>query len=54
MKILGLILVLFIMFEPNGIYGRWLKLKAYFLNFPLYKASTFKRQKAYTRTERLR
>ena len=50
----GLILVLFILFEPGGIYGRWLKLKAYFLNFPLYKASTFKRQKSYTKTERLR
>ena len=50
----GLILVLFILFEPGGIYGRWLKLKAYFMNFPLYKASTFKRQKAYTKTERLR
>ena len=50
----GLFLVLFILFEPGGIYGRWLKLKAYFLNFPLYKASTFKRQKSYTKTERLR
>src|ERR1700709_2500359 len=50
----GLILGLFILFEPGGIYGRWLKLKSWFMNFPLYKASTFKRQKAYTKTERLR
>ncbi len=50
----GLILVMFILFEPDGIYGRWLRLKAYFLDFPLYKASTFKRQKSYAKTERLR
>ena len=50
----GLILVLVILFEPGGIYGRWLKLKAYFRHFPFYKASTFKRQKSYTKTERLR
>lgn len=50
----GLILVLVILFEPGGMYGRWLKLKAYFRHFPFYKASTFKRQKSYTKTERLR
>jgi len=52
--IFGLILVLFILFEPFGIYGRWLKLKVYFSLFPLYKAATFRRQKAYMRSERLR
>ena len=50
----GIILVLVILFEPGGMYGRWLKLKAYFNHFPFYKASTFKRQKSYTKTERLR
>jgi len=50
----GLILVLFILFEPLGIYGRWLKIKVYFSLFPLYKAATFRRQKAYMRSERLR
>jgi branched-chain amino acid transport system permease protein len=44
--IFGLILVLFILFEPLGIYGRWLKIKVYFSLFPLYKA--------YMRSERLR
>lgn len=52
--IFGLILVLFIMFEPLGIYGRWMKVKLYFSLFPLYKHATFKRQKAYMRSERLR
>jgi branched-chain amino acid transport system permease protein len=52
--IFGLILVLFILFEPLGIYGRWLKLKIYFSAFPLYKQATFRRQKTYMRSERLR
>lgn len=50
----GLILVLSIIFEPGGIYGRWLKTKLYFQLFPLYRGATFQRQKSYTRTERLR
>jgi branched-chain amino acid transport system permease protein len=50
----GLILVLFILFEPLGIYGRWTKIKLYFAMFPLYKRATFRRQKAYMRSERLR
>jgi len=52
--IFGLILVLFILFEPLGIYGRWLKIKLFFASFPLYKHATFKRQKSYMRSERLR
>jgi branched-chain amino acid transport system permease protein len=52
--IFGLILVLVILFEPLGIYGRWSKVKLYFSIFPLYKRATFKRQKAYMRSERLR
>jgi branched-chain amino acid transport system permease protein len=52
--IFGLILVLFILFEPLGIYGRWVKVKVYFSLFPLYKRATFRRQRAYMRSERLR
>jgi branched-chain amino acid transport system permease protein len=52
--IFGLILVLFILFEPLGIYGRWRKLQLFFGTFPLYKRATFRRQKAYMRSERLR
>ncbi len=52
--IFGLILVLFILFEPLGIYGRWMKIKIFFSTFPLYKHATFRRQKSYMRSERLR
>lgn len=50
----GLILVLIIVFEPLGLYGRWRKIKLYFDLFPLYRKATFKRQKAYLKTERMR
>lgn len=52
--IYGLIIVFFIIFEPYGLYGRWLKMKLYFQLFPLYKKSTFKRQKTYVKSERNR
>ena len=52
--IFGLILVLVILVEPAGMYGRWTKIKLFFSTFPMYKASTFKRQKSYMRSERLR
>ena len=49
----GIIMVLFIIFEPMGLYGRWLKLKLYLQMFPLYRKATFKRQKTYLKTERV-
>ena len=52
--IYGLIIMLFILFEPYGLYGRWLKIKLFFQMFPLYKAATFKRQKVYVKSERNR
>ena len=52
--IFGLILVLFLIFEPLGIYGRWLKVRSYFEEFPLYRKSMHKKQRSYLRTERLR
>ncbi len=53
-SLFGLVLVLVILFEPTGMYGRWLKLKAYFRNFPLHRRAGTRRQKAYARSERLR
>ncbi|MFT5482179.1 MAG: branched-chain amino acid transport system permease protein [Halieaceae bacterium] len=50
----GLILVLILIYEPEGIYGRWLKIRQYFSEFPLYRKSTHKRQKSYLKTERVR
>jgi branched-chain amino acid transport system permease protein len=52
--IYGLIIILFILFEPLGLYGRWLKIKLFFQLFPLYKKASFKRQKTYVKTERNR
>ena len=52
--IFGLILVIFLIYEPLGIHGRWLKVRHYFAEFPLYRQATHKRQKTYLRTERLR
>ncbi len=49
----GIIMVLFIIFEPMGLYGRWLKFKLYLEMFPLYRKATFKRQKTYLKTERV-
>ena len=48
----GLILILFIRFEPLGLYGRWLKIKFYFEHFPLYKKDTFRRVRKFYRTEK--
>src|SRR5215510_914278 len=53
-SLFGLVLVLVILFEPLGMYGRWLKIKAYFKGFPLHRRSGMRRQKAYARSERLR
>src|SRR6202048_4518583 len=52
--IYGVIIVLFVLFEPLGLYGRWLKIKLFFQLFPLYKRATFKRQKIYVTSERNR
>jgi len=49
----GAILVLVLIYEPLGMYGRWCKIRAYFSQFPLYRRATHKRQKRYLRTERL-
>lgn len=50
--LMGLVIVLFIHFEPRGLYGRWLKIKHYFEFFPLYKKDTFKRVKSYYKAEK--
>ena len=50
----GLVLVLFLIYEPLGIYGRWRKIRDYFEAFPLYRKATHKRQRSYLRTERVK
>jgi branched-chain amino acid transport system permease protein len=49
----GIIMILFVVFEPRGLYGTWVKVHAYFSLFPLYKRGMFRRQRAYTRSERV-
>ena len=50
----GLLIVLVIVFEPLGLYGRWMKIRFFFETFPYYRKSSFVRQKSYLKTERLR
>lgn len=52
--VFGAILILFMLFEPMGIYGRWLKIRTYFELFPFYRRDMFRRQKSYLKTERMR
>ncbi|MDB5858531.1 MAG: branched-chain amino acid transporter permease, partial [Ramlibacter sp.] len=50
----GAVLIGFVLFEPLGLYGRWLKVRTYLQLFPFYRKGLFKRQKAFTRSDRLR
>jgi branched-chain amino acid transport system permease protein len=52
--IFGICVIFFVLFEPMGLYGRWVKVRTWFSLFPLYKAGLFKRQKSYQKSERLR
>jgi hypothetical protein len=38
----------------RGIYGRWLKIKLYFSQFPLYQRAAFTQKKSYMKSERFR
>ena len=50
----GFILAFFVLFEPKGLNGRWLKIKAFFQTFPLYRKDVFRRGKTYMKSERYR
>jgi branched-chain amino acid transport system permease protein len=50
----GLVLIAFVLFEPLGIYGRWVKLRTWFQIFPFYRSGLFKRQKSYLKSDRLK
>jgi branched-chain amino acid transport system permease protein len=50
----GLVLIAFVLFEPMGLYGRWLKIRTYFQLFPFYRRGMFKRQKAFQKSDRLK
>jgi branched-chain amino acid transport system permease protein len=50
----GGVLILFVLFEPMGIYGRWLKIRTYLQTFPFYRKGMFKRQKSFQKSDRLK
>jgi branched-chain amino acid transport system permease protein len=50
----GLVLIAFVLFEPLGLYGRWLKVRTFFTIFPFYRKGMFKRQKSFQKSDRLR
>ena len=50
----GLVLIAFVLFEPMGLYGRWLKIRTWFSVFPFYRRGMFKRQKSFQKSERVR
>jgi branched-chain amino acid transport system permease protein len=50
----GAVLIAFVLFEPLGLYGRWLKVRTYFTLFPFYRKGLFKRQKSFQKSERLK
>ena len=52
--IFGLVLAFFVLFEPMGLNGRWIKLRTLLESFPIYRQDTFKRNKRYMKSERYR
>jgi len=50
----GVVLIAFVLFEPMGLYGRWLKVRTYLQVFPFYRRGLFKRQKTFQKSERVR
>ncbi len=50
----GIVLIAFVLFEPMGLYGRWLKVRTWFQLFPFYRKGLFKRQKSFQKSDRLK
>jgi len=50
--VFGFVLALFVLFEPKGLNGRWIKFKTFLETFPLYRQDMFKRGKSYMKSER--
>ncbi len=50
----GIVLIAFVLFEPMGLYGRWLKIRTWFQLFPFYRKGMFKRQKSFQKSDRLK
>jgi len=52
--IFGIILIAIVLFEPLGLFGRWLKFRTFLEIFPFYRKGMFKRQKSYMKSERMK
>jgi branched-chain amino acid transport system permease protein len=50
----GVVVIAFVLFEPMGLYGRWLKIRTYLQMFPFYRKGMFKRQKSFQKSDRLK
>lgn len=50
----GGIIAAFLIFEPEGLFGRWRKFRLFLETYPYYKKATFVRQKRYLKTERFK
>jgi branched-chain amino acid transport system permease protein len=50
----GVVLMAFVLFEPMGLYGRWVKVRTYLELLPFYRHGMFKRQKSFQKSERLK
>src|SRR3989344_795356 len=50
----GAVLIAFMLFEPMGLYGRWLKVRTWLQMFPFYRKGLFKRQKSFQKSDRLK
>ena len=52
--VIAVLLILFIMLEPMGVYGRWLKIRSWLQLFPMARKQMFRRHRTYLKTERMR
>lgn len=52
--VFALILIVFLIIEPLGLYGRWVKMRVWLELFPMARRDMFRRQKSYLKTERMR
>jgi branched-chain amino acid transport system permease protein len=50
----GIVLIGFVMLEPQGLYGRWLKIRTWLQLYPFYRRGMLSRQRVFQRSERLK
>ena len=48
------IIIGFVLYEPLGLYGSWMKARAWLRLFPLARKNMFRRQRTYLKTERVK